>query len=161
MPLRCSSRNLQFLHRLPFFREKMPWCPCPFKKRIVFLAETSRIPVKNGYLILVRMILSWLAAFSTLWNRAQVSMSGLTQWSPSRLLPVWETVLHDASRSPLSSVVLTFLYGHIITHSTFKKSNTQQQPAKHLHHAHTKTQIPGWGKKKQTWAAEGKKIDSS
>ena len=26
-----SSRNLQFPHRVPFTKEKMPWCPCPFK----------------------------------------------------------------------------------------------------------------------------------
>ena len=30
-PLKCSSRNLQFPHRVPFTEEKMPWCPCPFK----------------------------------------------------------------------------------------------------------------------------------
>ena len=31
VPLKCSSRNLQFHHRVPFTKEKMPWCPCPFK----------------------------------------------------------------------------------------------------------------------------------
>ena len=31
VPLKCSSRNLQFPHRVPFAKEKMPWCPCPFK----------------------------------------------------------------------------------------------------------------------------------
>ena len=29
------SRNLQFPHWVPFFtKEKMPWCPCPFKNEI-------------------------------------------------------------------------------------------------------------------------------
>ena len=28
VPLKCSSRNLQFPHRVPFAKEKMPWCPC-------------------------------------------------------------------------------------------------------------------------------------
>ena len=29
----CSSTNLQFPHRVPFTNEeKMPWCPCPFKR---------------------------------------------------------------------------------------------------------------------------------
>ena len=27
VPLKCSSRNLQFRHRVPFTGEKMPWCP--------------------------------------------------------------------------------------------------------------------------------------
>ena len=31
VPLKCSSRNLQFPHRVPFTKEKMPWCPYPFK----------------------------------------------------------------------------------------------------------------------------------
>ena len=31
VPLKCSSRNLQFPHRVPFTKEKMPWCSCPFK----------------------------------------------------------------------------------------------------------------------------------
>ena len=31
VPLKCSSRHLQFPHRVPFAKEKMPWCPCPFK----------------------------------------------------------------------------------------------------------------------------------
>ena len=31
VPLKCSSGNLQFPHRVPFSREKLPWCPCPFK----------------------------------------------------------------------------------------------------------------------------------
>ena len=31
MPLKCSSRNWQFPQRVPFIKEKMPWCPCPFK----------------------------------------------------------------------------------------------------------------------------------
>ena len=31
VPLTCSSRNLQFSHRVPFTKEKLPWCPCPFK----------------------------------------------------------------------------------------------------------------------------------
>ena len=29
-PLKCSNRNLQFPSRVPFTKEKMPWCPCPF-----------------------------------------------------------------------------------------------------------------------------------
>ena len=28
---KCSSRNLQFPHRVPFNNDKMPWCPRPFK----------------------------------------------------------------------------------------------------------------------------------
>ena len=28
VPLKCSSRNLQFPHRVPFAKEKIPWCPC-------------------------------------------------------------------------------------------------------------------------------------
>ena len=31
VPLKGSSRNLQFPHRVPFAKEKMPWCPCLFK----------------------------------------------------------------------------------------------------------------------------------
>ena len=34
VPLKCFSRNLQFSHtghRVLFIKEKMPWCPCPFK----------------------------------------------------------------------------------------------------------------------------------
>ena len=31
VPLKCSSRNLQFPQRVPFTKEKMPWSPCPFK----------------------------------------------------------------------------------------------------------------------------------
>ena len=31
VPLKCSSRCLPFPHRVPFTKEKMPWCPCPFK----------------------------------------------------------------------------------------------------------------------------------
>ena len=27
VPLKCSSRNLQFPHRVPFAKQKMPWCP--------------------------------------------------------------------------------------------------------------------------------------
>ena len=32
VPLKCSSRNLQFPHWVPFTKEKMLWCPYPFKK---------------------------------------------------------------------------------------------------------------------------------
>ena len=31
VPLKCSSRNLQFPHKVPFAKEKMPWCTRPFK----------------------------------------------------------------------------------------------------------------------------------
>ena len=31
VPLKCYSRNSQFPHRVPFAKEKMPWCLCPFK----------------------------------------------------------------------------------------------------------------------------------
>ena len=31
VPLKCSSRNLQFPHGVLFTKEKMPVCPCPFK----------------------------------------------------------------------------------------------------------------------------------
>ena len=31
VPLKCSNWNLQFPHRVPFAKEKMPWCPYPFK----------------------------------------------------------------------------------------------------------------------------------
>ena len=31
VPFKCSSRNLQFPHRLSFTEEEMPCCPCPFK----------------------------------------------------------------------------------------------------------------------------------
>ena len=34
VPLKCSSTNLQFHHRVPFTKEKMPWCPCPFKNKV-------------------------------------------------------------------------------------------------------------------------------
>ena len=27
MPWECSSRNLQYPYRVPFIKEKMPWCP--------------------------------------------------------------------------------------------------------------------------------------
>ena len=27
-----DRRNLRFPHRVPFTKEKIPWCPCPFKK---------------------------------------------------------------------------------------------------------------------------------
>ena len=32
-PLKCPSDSiiLQFSHRVPFNKEEMPWCPCPFK----------------------------------------------------------------------------------------------------------------------------------
>ena len=29
------QRNLQFPHRVLFTKKKMPWCPCPFNKRII------------------------------------------------------------------------------------------------------------------------------
>ena len=35
VPLKCSSRILQFPHRVPFDKEKWPWCPWPFQKRSV------------------------------------------------------------------------------------------------------------------------------
>ena len=31
VPLKCSSRNLLFPHRVPFTKEKMPWCPSKMK----------------------------------------------------------------------------------------------------------------------------------
>ena len=31
--LEMFCRNLQFPHRVPFTKEKMPWCPCPFKNK--------------------------------------------------------------------------------------------------------------------------------
>ena len=31
VPLKCSSTILQFHHRVPFTKKKMPRCPCPFK----------------------------------------------------------------------------------------------------------------------------------
>ena len=36
VPLKCSgaSRTLQFAHRTPFPKEKMPWCPCPLKNNV-------------------------------------------------------------------------------------------------------------------------------
>ena len=34
VPLKCSSRNWQFPCRVPFTKEKMPWCPCPFKNEL-------------------------------------------------------------------------------------------------------------------------------
>ena len=30
-PAKCYSTNLQFHHRVPFTKKKMPWCPCPSK----------------------------------------------------------------------------------------------------------------------------------
>ena len=33
VPLKCSSRNLQFPHRVPFTKENMPRCPCPLKAK--------------------------------------------------------------------------------------------------------------------------------
>ena len=35
VPLKCYSRNEQFLHRMPFTEEEVHWCPCPFKKRSI------------------------------------------------------------------------------------------------------------------------------
>ena len=35
VPLKYSSRNLQFPHRVPFTKETMPWCPCPFKNQSI------------------------------------------------------------------------------------------------------------------------------
>ena len=32
VPLKCSSRNLQFSHRVPSAKEKMPWCPSKMKQ---------------------------------------------------------------------------------------------------------------------------------
>ena len=34
VPLKCSNRNLQFPHRVPFTKEKMPWCHYPFKNEV-------------------------------------------------------------------------------------------------------------------------------
>ena len=31
VPLHCPSKNLLFPHRVPFTKEIMPWCPCPFQ----------------------------------------------------------------------------------------------------------------------------------
>ena len=31
-PLKSSNRNLQFPNRMPFTKENMPRCPCPFQK---------------------------------------------------------------------------------------------------------------------------------
>ena len=31
LPMKCFIRILQFSHRVPFTKEKMPRCPCPFK----------------------------------------------------------------------------------------------------------------------------------
>ena len=30
----CSSRNLQCPQRVPLSKEKMHWCPCPFKHKV-------------------------------------------------------------------------------------------------------------------------------
>ena len=52
VPLKCSSRNLQFIenlqfpHRVPFTEEKMLWCPCPLKN------EAYIVPARTGYQIL-------------------------------------------------------------------------------------------------------------
>ena len=38
VPLKCyshDSRNWQFPHRVPFTKEKMPWCPCLFQKQSI------------------------------------------------------------------------------------------------------------------------------
>ena len=35
VPLKCSSANLQFHHKVPFNKKKMPWCPCPFQKQSI------------------------------------------------------------------------------------------------------------------------------
>ena len=34
-PSKCSRRNWKFPHRVPITKEKMPWCPCPFKKQSI------------------------------------------------------------------------------------------------------------------------------
>ena len=31
VPLKCPSKNIQFPHSVPFTKENMPRCPCPFK----------------------------------------------------------------------------------------------------------------------------------
>ena len=41
VPLKCSSRNLQFPHRVPFTKEKMPWCPCPFKNKAYIVSAVN------------------------------------------------------------------------------------------------------------------------
>ena len=38
---KCSRRNLQFAHRVPLTKEKMHWCPSPFKKQHTGLQTTS------------------------------------------------------------------------------------------------------------------------
>ena len=41
VPLKYSCRCLHFPHRLPFTKEKMPWCPYPFKNEAYRPAESS------------------------------------------------------------------------------------------------------------------------
>ena len=47
MPLKCSSRNLQFpQHREPFTKKKMPWCPCPFKERGILACRCTAVNIQ-------------------------------------------------------------------------------------------------------------------
>ena len=53
VPLKCSSRNIQFPHRVPFTREKMPWCPHRFKNEAqVCMLSVSFLSYLESYLLI-------------------------------------------------------------------------------------------------------------
>ena len=45
-----NSRNLQFPHRVPFTKKKMPWCPFSFKNETYRPATTSEYSCENSVL---------------------------------------------------------------------------------------------------------------
>ena len=60
VPLKCSSINLQFPHRVPFTKEKMPWCPCPFKNEAYRLKDTSDKTGTQTHTQLIRNDRAWI-----------------------------------------------------------------------------------------------------
>ena len=59
VPLKCSYRNLQFPHRVPFAKDKTPWCPCPFKNEAYspnsIIAALAHTQAKLNKLMLTRL----------------------------------------------------------------------------------------------------------
>ena len=57
VPLKRSSSNLQFHHRVPCIPYKMPWCLCPFKKKHAWLSKTNLVEDKFSPYIYIHV---WL-----------------------------------------------------------------------------------------------------
>ena len=82
VPLKSFSRNLQFPHyRVPFTKEKMPWCPCPFKNE----AYRSAIhpSFSRGALCQDGTSMSFLTCYKHKVNASHGSTGNWTTWDDS------------------------------------------------------------------------------